>query len=112
MTVDIEIGMPTSWATSVPISGTRALRASASRSTALARSSTEARDQSSNAPRAAATARSTSAGPPSGTVPMTSSVAALTTSITPSPASGGTHEPPMNRASRTIMGIDDTAFLG
>ena len=102
ITVAMESGMPTSWATTVPTSGTRALRASPSRSTTLARSSTEVRDHSSNAARAAVAARSTSTGPPSGTDPMASSVAALPTSITPSPA-GGTQEPPMKRASRTIM---------
>ena len=48
----------------------------------------------SNASRAAATARSTSAGVPCGMRPMTSSVEALTTSMVSLP-SGATHWPPM-----------------
>ncbi len=58
------------------------------------RSSSGVALQSSKAARAAATARSTSSGVPSGTEPMTSSVAALTTSIVARDV-GFTQSPPM-----------------
>ena len=56
---------------------------------------------SSKAVRAAATAASTSAAVPSGTVPTSSWVEGLMTSIVPVPA-GATHSPPMNRLSWTM----------
>src|SRR5947209_105554 len=54
---------------------------------------------SSNALRAASTARSMSPSAPSGTTPTTSSVAGLITSMV-LPLAGATHSPPMNRTSR------------
>ncbi len=87
-------GMPTSCAITAAISSMRAPRASAIRFIQLARSSSDVADQLSNAPRAAATARSTSAALASGTLPITSSVVGFTTSIAPLP-SGFTHSPPM-----------------
>jgi hypothetical protein len=87
------IGMPTSWAMSAATSSIRSPSACAIRVIQSARSSTDVRDQPSNAARAAATARSTSSAVPSGIEPMTSSVAALTTSSRPVPLDG-THSPP------------------
>ena len=64
--VDMVIGMPTSWLMVVAIAGTRASSASASFRSQSARSAGCVCDQpSSNARRAAATARSTSCGGPS-----------------------------------------------
>ena len=75
-------GQPISSATSSPISGSRPTRTSCRAWTSRARSSTGVAAHPSKAARAAATARSTSAPDPSGTWPITSSVAGLTSSIT------------------------------
>ena len=87
-------GMPTSCATSIPISSMRAARPAESFCSMAARSATGVCDQDGNAAFAAATARSTSAGVPSGIRAMTSSVLELVTSRVPVPA-GFTHLPPM-----------------
>ena len=78
---------------------------SLNRCTAAMRSSGDIRGHSpsSNAVRAAATARSMSAFVPSGTRPTTSSVWGEMTSMTSVPA-GSTHSPPMKSLSWTCMG--------
>ena len=73
---------------------------------AISRSSCARRDgavsaHGSNARRAAATARSTSSGLPSGTRPITASVEASVTSKWPLP-SGATHSPSIKNLSKTI----------
>ena len=85
MSIDRFSGMPTSWATTLAMSMVRAPRPSVMRCRYLPRSSTEVCDQLSKAALAAFTALSTSSGVPSGIVPMTSSVVALTTSMVPFP---------------------------
>jgi len=72
----------------------RASSPSARARIAAVRSATGVRDHAGNAARAAATARSTSAPPPRGTRPMTSSVRLSITSMSPSVV-GWTHWPPM-----------------
>ena len=94
MRFDSVKGMPTSWEISVAISSVRAVSASCTRARILARSSLDVDDHSAKASAAHRTARSTSSGVPSGIVPMTSSVAELTTSITPVPVED-TQAPPM-----------------
>src|SRR5437868_5876970 len=64
---------------------------------------------SSNALRAASTARSMSPSEPSGTTPTTSSVAGLITSMV-LPLAGATQSPPMNRTSR-FSTRSSSAFL-
>ena len=62
-----------------------------------------------NAALAAATAASTSAGVPSGIVPMTSSVVELVTSSIPVPVLG-TQAPLMKMVSRTIISMSVSRF--
>ena len=95
-------GLPISSDTIIPISVSRLTMASCMPWSSLALSSTDTAAHPSKAARAAATALSTSAADPSGTRPMTSSVAGFTTSIT-SPVDGRTQPPSMNRASRSRM---------
>jgi hypothetical protein len=87
-------GMPTSPVIVSAISWLRAAMPSLRAWRNLARSSVEVWLQPSKAALAAATARSTSSGVPSGIDPMTSSVEALTTSMVPEPVEG-THWPSM-----------------
>jgi hypothetical protein len=87
-------GIPTSWATSTAISGSRAMSPSDNFWMSVVRASTGVADPGPNAVRAAATALSTSGRLASGTRPSDSSVAALTTSMVPLPT-GSTHSPPM-----------------
>ena len=91
---DSATGMPSSEATSAAISSERSASLAAMPAHASARAVIGVWLHVSNASRAAATALSTSAGVPSGTRPMTSSVAGLTTWIVLSVA-GSTHSPPM-----------------
>ena len=88
------IGMPPSMDSSVASSSAFASRASAMRSSTSVRSwgFMFAQDGSSNARRAAATARSTSAGPPDATVARTEPVAGLTVSNV-SPDAACVHSP-------------------
>jgi hypothetical protein len=78
----------------VAISSLRAASPAAIARISSARSTSPVCDQLSKAARAAATARSTSSGLPCGMRPITSSVAAFTTSIVSLPV-GSTHSPPM-----------------
>ena len=94
MRLDKVNGMPTSWAMRVAISSVRAVNPSWTRARILPRSSADVCDQAGKAAAAALTARSTSSGVPSGTLPMTSSVVELTTSRVPLPVEG-THAPSM-----------------
>ena len=96
-------GIPTSWAIRLATSSIRAVNSRLTRVRSSVRSFTGVAAHPGNAARAAATARSTSSGDPSGTVPMTSSVVESITSRVPVPADG-THSPPMNKRSRTIYG--------
>ena len=75
-------GIPSSVAMRTVSSSARASSPSAMRVSASWRTSSGACDHAGKAARAAATARSTSAGVPSGMRPATSSVAGLTTSST------------------------------
>ena len=81
-------------------SSARSPMPAAMRPTASIRSATAlvGHGESSKAVRAAATARSTSPGPATGTVPSTCSVWASTTSRV-SPVDGTSHRPPTNRRS-------------
>ena len=97
--------MPFWEAISFTISGARASRAVARRSMTSARRAGSQVDQplgSSNARRAASTARSTSSSTPSGTLPMVSSVVAETTVMVSLPA-GWIHSPPMNSDSWVVV---------
>ena len=94
MIIDRLIGMPSSWAMTVAMSMVRACRPSAMRCRYFERSSAEVAAQLSRARLAACAALSTSSGVASGTRPMTSSVAALTTSMVLDPVDG-THAPSM-----------------
>ena len=80
--------MPTSWAMQLAMSMVRAPSASEMRWRYFPRSSMEVCDHVGNAALAAATALSTSAGVPSGMVPITSSVLEFTTSMVPVPVDG------------------------
>src|SRR5438067_3123253 len=93
-------GMPASRVTMVAISSIRAVSPSAMREENLARSSGDFDDHSSNAARAALTARSTSSAVPSGIWPMTSPFVESKTSIEPLPLDG-THAPSMYSLSFT-----------
>ena len=86
--VDRFMGMPTSCEMTWAISAMRAWRPSVIRCRYLPRSSTEVDDQPGSAALAAFAALSTSAGVPSGIVPMTSSVVELMTSMVPLPVDG------------------------
>ena len=88
------IGIPTSPAMTSAISPLRAASPSWRRRRYFWRSSTSVWLQAGKAALAAATALSTSAAVPLGMRPMTSSVAALITSIVPEP-SEATHAPSM-----------------
>src|SRR6266581_7294738 len=100
--IDRLSGMPTSAVTTLAMSPMRALSPSCNRWRYLARSSTGVADHARKAALAAATALSTSAAVPSGTVPMTSSVDAPMTSMAPFPVDG-THDPSMYSRSRFSM---------
>ena len=91
---EVAIGVPTSRLIISASCSTRASSPSARARRAAARSAMGVRDHAGNAARAAATARSTSAPPPRGTRPMTSSVRLSITSMSPSPV-GWTHRPAM-----------------
>src|SRR3954470_16522099 len=69
-----------------------------------ARCSTSVADHSGNARLAVSTASSTSCAPPLGTLPTTSSVAGLTTSIS-APAAARRHSPPMSMAASTVLSL-------
>ena len=88
------IGDPSSCAIRPATSSWRSWSLAETAAVSATRSSSGVVLQASKAVRAAATARSTSAGVPSGTRPMTSSVAALTTSMV-SCEDGWTQSPPM-----------------
>jgi hypothetical protein len=93
------IAQPISVAVTRAMSSLRARSASAARRSTAARSAGGVRGHgpSSNARRAAATARSMSAGSASGTCPTTSSVDGETTPNR-SDAAGSTHRPPTKNA--------------
>src|SRR5271156_4015737 len=98
MLVAIWMGEPTSRLMVVAICSPRCFNASASLRSHSERSSTVVWLQPwSKADRAARPARSTSASVPSGTEPITSSVEAESTSMTPFPDCGS-HLPPMYRS--------------
>ena len=86
-------GIPTSAAISAASSSPRAASPAAIPCSASRRLSNGTADQASKPARAAATARSTSSGVPSGTRPITCSVVESSTSMLPEPA-GSTHSPP------------------
>ena len=90
---DVAIGVPTSRLIRSASWSVRAARPSAIPRSAATRSATELADQAGKASRAAATANSTSAAPPRGTLPMTSSVRLSNTWISP-PVSGAIQRPP------------------
>src|SRR3954453_11397552 len=69
-----------------------------------ARCWTSVADHSGNARLAVSTASSTSCAPPLGTLPTTSSVAGLTTSIS-APAAARRHSPPMSMAAYTVLSL-------
>ncbi len=87
-------GIPTSWAIRSAIDSIRSPSTVLTLVSRSVRSATGVADQDGNAAAAASTARSMSSVVPSGTVPMTSSVAESITSRVPEPVEG-THPPPM-----------------
>ncbi len=87
-------GIPTSWAIRSATASIRSPRTVLTLVSRSVRSVTGVADQDGKAAAAAATARSMSSVVPSGTVPMTSSVAESITSRVPEPVEG-THAPPM-----------------
>ena len=99
---DSHLAIPVSLEIAVASSSARAPSASPIRLRNLARSSTDVLDQVPNAALAAATARSTSAAVPAGTVAITSSETESTTSIV-SVESDGVQAPSMYSLSKVVM---------
>ena len=95
-------GMPTSWVMRSASASVRSASASPTAVSSAVLSATGVADHDGKAARAAATARSTSAIDPSGTVPMTCSVVESMTAMVPD-TEDGTHSPPMYNVSRTTV---------